>query len=211
MSLSLASLADTFRPWAEWIVNLAKYADASVRVTSTFRTHAKQQELYKAWRQGRSRYPAARPGNSAHEYGYAVDLVFSNADARDVVRNIWVGAGGNLGNDDEIHFEFSNWRDLVQYGDPGTIDTPTASPTPEVEGGFGTSGTAWDNFANLLVSFVPWVGGIMSIANIASDLASLWGGDQNVALWYISHPAQLERDAAAIAEAIGFRIFNIGQ
>lgn len=185
MSLSLASLADDFRPWAEWIVELAKFADSQARVTSAFRTHEKQKALYELYRQGQSRYPAARPGQSAHEYGYAIDMVFGNLDARDAVRNVWVQYGGNLGNDDEVHFEFPNWRALVSQQSPAE-----AAPSSALD----TSGKEWDQLANLLLSFVPYARGIIGIASIASALAEAFGYDQTVAVYYLRNPYRASVD-----------------
>jgi hypothetical protein len=166
-------------------VELAKFADPSSRVTSAFRTYALQQELYRKYREGLSRYPAARPGHSAHEYGYAIDLTFTIPDARDVVRNIWVSYGGNLGNDDEVHFEFPNWRAMAS--------TQTAAE-PAPSQALGTTGKAWDQLANLLLSFVPYARGIMSIASIASALAEAFGYDQSVAVYYLSNPYRASVD-----------------
>jgi hypothetical protein len=160
-------------------------------LTSAFRTHEQQQALYEKARQGLSRYPVARPGNSAHEYGYAIDLVFGNADARDVVRNIWVSYGGNLGNEDEVHFEFPNWRSLAAAAAPAPQEAPD------------TRGRRWDQLANVLLSFVPSLGYIMSIASIASGLAEAFGYDQSAALYYLSNPNALFRDAADLLESWG--------
>lgn len=53
----------------------------AVRVTSAFRTYEKQAELYADWINGRSRFPAAPPGGSAHESGRAVDIDEATAAA----------------------------------------------------------------------------------------------------------------------------------
>lgn len=44
-----------------------------LRIESGFRTHARQAELYRAWRRGRG-HLAARPGYSSHQAGRALDL-----------------------------------------------------------------------------------------------------------------------------------------
>ena len=55
----------------------------SVKVTSAFRTYEKQAELYAAWVAGKSKFPAAPPGNSKHETGRAVDVDLATAEAMD--------------------------------------------------------------------------------------------------------------------------------
>jgi hypothetical protein len=55
----------------------------AVTVTSGLRDSAKQQQLYDAYKSGRSKFPAAKPGTSKHEQGLAVDINQSDADAMD--------------------------------------------------------------------------------------------------------------------------------
>lgn len=51
----------------------AAAAGVALRLTSGFRTHARQAELYRAWRRGAG-HRAARPGYSNHQAGRALDL-----------------------------------------------------------------------------------------------------------------------------------------
>lgn len=77
------------------------------RVTSTRRSHAAQERLYRRWISGLSPLPAAPPGTSAHEYGYAFDLVTSPFDALSDVGYTWQSWGGVWGgNRDPVHFEY---------------------------------------------------------------------------------------------------------
>src|SRR5437763_415990 len=58
---------------------MARAADKvgiDLRIRSGFRSHAKQQKLYKAYRKGDGNL-AARPGFSNHESGRALDLVIT--------------------------------------------------------------------------------------------------------------------------------------
>jgi hypothetical protein len=55
----------------------------TVDVTSAVRDSAKQAELYQAYVEGRSKFPAARPGTSKHERGLAVDIAQATADEMD--------------------------------------------------------------------------------------------------------------------------------
>lgn len=54
-----------------------------VRVTSAYRDPAKQAELYQAWVEGKSKFPAAPPGRSLHEQGQAVDVDLASANKMD--------------------------------------------------------------------------------------------------------------------------------
>lgn len=51
-----------------------------IQVTSGLRDSAKQAELYKAYKEGRSKFPAAPPGTSMHEHGRAVDVDLNSAN-----------------------------------------------------------------------------------------------------------------------------------
>ena len=187
MSSSLASLAEPLRPWAEWIVALADWSGAQPRVTSTTRTHAKQQSLYDAYVAGRSRYPAARPYTSAHEYGYALDMVIDDRNARDAIASAWVSAGGvHGGEEDPIHFEFPNWKNLVQ------MEAPSASLPPS----FGTQDSRLYALVDYLIAAVPGLR-IIGIAQLASALYSLAGGDDNLIAWWVRNPVEFVRDVFA--------------
>ena len=187
MSSSLASLAEPLRPWAEWIVALADWSGAQPRVTSTTRTHAKQQSLYDAYVAGRSRYPAARPYTSAHEYGYALDMVIDDRNARDAIASAWVSAGGvHGGEEDPIHFEFPNWRGLVQ------MEAPSASLPPS----FGTQDSRLYALVDYLIAAVPGLR-IIGIAQLASALYSLAGGDDNLIAFWVRNPVEFVRDVFA--------------
>jgi hypothetical protein len=95
------------RPIAEWFVRELERAGVTVTVTSTRRSVAEQRRLYKAYIEGRSKYPAAPPGQSTHGSGLAFDLhldppVYASAGA------VWERLGFTWGGrfNDEIHFDF---------------------------------------------------------------------------------------------------------
>ena len=78
------------------------------RVTSTVRSQAQQAVLYRAYREGRSRYPAAPPGTSTHERGLAFDLAADPAAlalAGTIAPLYGLRWGGTFGVPDPIHFE----------------------------------------------------------------------------------------------------------
>jgi len=66
---------------AKNLPKVAKSLGFDARVTSGYRSHAKQKKLYDLYKAGLHPYPVAYPGTSDHEYGLAIDVVSSNLDA----------------------------------------------------------------------------------------------------------------------------------
>lgn len=92
-----------------------------IRVTSTYRSTAKQRQLYEAWlARGKKGLPAAPPGLSTHEYGLAFDVAFPRANDLEVATIarqhglVWFGP------QDRIHFDPfgpNSWREILRaYG-----------------------------------------------------------------------------------------------
>ena len=77
------------------------------RITSGFRTRGQQQYLYNRYINGNSMLPAVPPDHSAHEYGWAVDLVVTPNEYQQAVGEAWVKYwGGSFGGrSDPVHFE----------------------------------------------------------------------------------------------------------
>lgn len=126
--MSLLDQLDTnIRPFAQELFDIARMANVRPRVTSGIRSYATQQQLYKAWLAGHSKYPAAPPGHSAHEYGLAFDMVVDgdvNQSDCGVVWRSWGGIYG--GEEDPIHFEHPLFRYLPLRPDP----TPAVQQVP---------------------------------------------------------------------------------
>jgi hypothetical protein len=101
-------LIPDLQEFARALLDAAGQAGLQPRVTSTRRTYAAQSRLYKRFLAGQSPYPAAPPGTSAHEFGYAFDMVTSPLDALQDVGYTWETWGGIWGGHfgDEVHFEF---------------------------------------------------------------------------------------------------------
>lgn len=111
---SLSRLQPAFRQQLTAFLSRVSGSGIRYRVTSTYRTRAEQTRLWRLWQSGRSRYPAAAPGRSAHEYGVAADVVFG---ARGQVESpleavvsmareaglVWGGAA------DPVHFVSADW------------------------------------------------------------------------------------------------------
>lgn len=77
------------------------------RITSTVRTRKQQKYLWDRYSNGNSALPAAPPGHSAHEYGWAFDMVVSPGEYQQTVGGWWVTYwGGDYGGEkDPVHFE----------------------------------------------------------------------------------------------------------
>jgi hypothetical protein len=107
---SLSALQPFLRPYAEWLVSRAPFAGAtSVRITSVLRSRAQQQQLWDNYLAGRSRFPAAPPGSSKHEYGLAFDMVTEPFSALDTLGRWWQQQNGEWSKTDPIHFA-AKWR-----------------------------------------------------------------------------------------------------
>ena len=82
------------------------------RVTSTLRSTAEQTRLYRRFQSGLQTLPVAPPGTSAHEFGYAFDMLVSPYDALSDVGDYWKSMGGVWGGEfnDPVHFEFPGFK-----------------------------------------------------------------------------------------------------
>lgn len=110
--ISLRGLDRGVRPYAEYALALGRYFGLDPRVTSTRRSWAQQERLYSDYKAGKSRYPAAIPGLSAHQYGLAFDSVVppDQQAAWDAVRTY---VGWQVPSNDRIHAQVPNWKSYV--------------------------------------------------------------------------------------------------
>ena len=108
---------------AEQFVDWLKGLGIRVTVTSARRSRAKQAALYKRYQMGQSRYPAAPPGTSKHELGFAFDLGLTPpvyAQAGKVWEQYAHGTWGGRFND-EVHFERGGAAAQRGSQEPGLI------------------------------------------------------------------------------------------
>lgn len=185
MSL-LDTLDPVLRPWAQQLYDLAKSAGDNPRVTSARRTYAQQQALYQAYIQGRSKYPAAAPGSSAHEYGLAFDMVVDGPGEQAGAGGVWQSWGGRYGGEeDPIHFEYPGFSPTV-----GTSPSaPTTVTSPSIR-------SKAEQLADQLIWFLPLpLRGILSTGVIATAILSIFGNDAAAVIsWGLTHPAELADD-----------------
>lgn len=104
-------------------------ARLSPRVTSTRRSRAAQERLYRRYLSGLSPLPAAPPGTSAHEFGYAFDMVVTPWEALADVGYTWQSWGGVWGGErDPVHFEYPGFvvpqENIVQRAARTFADLP---------------------------------------------------------------------------------------
>lgn len=89
----------------EWLAAL-RANGIRYRVTSTKRSSVEQAILYKRFLEGKSRFPAARPGTSKHELGLAIDVVFDDPGGLEVgVRSAGIHLLRWAGPKDRVHFD----------------------------------------------------------------------------------------------------------
>jgi hypothetical protein len=132
MAGSIAALIPEFQPWARALVDAAGAAGLQPRVTSTLRSRAEQTRLYRRYLAGLSQFPAAPPGRSAHEYGYALDMVVSPLEASADVGAWWQEQGGVWHESDAIHYEYPGFdvSAISPLNFPQTVIGTLLTPLP---------------------------------------------------------------------------------
>ncbi len=80
----------------------------SYRLTSGYRSVAKQRKMYARYLRGLTEYPVAPPGRSMHNYGLAMDLLTDDLPFFVAIARAhglrWAGAR------DPVHFEFATFK-----------------------------------------------------------------------------------------------------
>lgn len=98
----------------------ADYYGIDVTVTSGLRSCAEQRRLRERYEMGLSRWPANRPGDSAHQYGLAFDsTVVPSRDPDWWAIRSWIGF--HVPENDRIHAEVPAWRDLLLWRKCGAL------------------------------------------------------------------------------------------
>lgn len=118
MSIQLRGLHSALRPAAEWALAYAAQYGIRPQVTSVYRSWHEQLQLRQRYERGGSRYPAARPGESAHNHGLAWDSVLppewrDHPEAERWWEAVREYAGFNVPANDTIHAELPEWRRYV--------------------------------------------------------------------------------------------------
>jgi len=112
---ALRGLVPEVRQQAECAFQMAQSYGISPTVTSTRRSWAEQLVLRQKWERGESKFPANRPGDSAHGYGLAFD-----SWVPDDQMACWVEIRRSVGlrvpDGDLIHAERPEWRSSITQG-----------------------------------------------------------------------------------------------
>lgn len=122
MSIQTRGLHDQLRPYADWSLDLAAQYGIKPVVTSVLRSWENQTTLRRKFEncvaRGRfpsppdCKYPANRPGDSAHNYGLAWDS-WVPADQMPLWIAIREYVGWRVPRNDLIHSELPQWRSYV--------------------------------------------------------------------------------------------------
>jgi len=122
VTLALRGMHRDLREPAEFALQVARLNGIDPTITSVTRSFTNQARLRSNFErcvaQGRfpsapnCRFPANRPGDSAHNYGFAFDSVVPGPQQAtwDAIRR-WVG--WRVPDNDKIHAELPEWRQFV--------------------------------------------------------------------------------------------------
>jgi len=128
VSIALRGMHPDLKPYADYSLDLARYYGLRPTVTSVFRGMAHQARLRSNWEECRARglypsdaslgyglsckWPANRPGDSGHNYGFAWDSWVPDDQMAD-----WVAireyVGWRIPPNDQIHAELPEWRGYI--------------------------------------------------------------------------------------------------
>lgn len=147
-------------------------AGGSTTLTSTIRSQREQSFLWDRYQRGLSALPAAPPGHSAHEYGWAFDMVVSPSEWQFDVGSLWTSWGGAYGGKrDPVHFELKGAGAYAYaLGEQGAQPAVTTTNDPTTDGSIFLLPTRWRAFIysaeDFGISFIPGVGYIQLIAGL---------------------------------------------
>jgi len=153
VSADIATLIPELRAPAKALLDLAQRAGVGPRITSTLRSHSAQARLYRRFQRGQNQYPVAPPGQSAHEFGYAFDMVVIGPENQADLGQVWTSWGGVYGGTaDPIHFEY-----------PGF-----SSPQPTAAPGCSTLQSTLASAVDFVLGFAPYIGEVELVAALLS-------------------------------------------
>lgn len=169
------------------LTQLVSASGGLLTITSTVRSAQQQDFLWKRYRKGESPLPAAAPGHSAHEYGWAFDAIVSPGEWQSLVGRAWEHTWGGKwgGARDPVHFELPGASQLAyKLGEQGaqTLSGPVRKAPIE--------GDAFYKLADFFSSFIPGLGQVQ----LVDTLVSLLDHNNDIASWYLQHPAEAVRD-----------------
>lgn len=146
-------------------------AGGQFTLTSTIRTFREQKFLYERFLKGESGgLPAAPPGHSAHEYGWAFDAVTSPWEWQPDVGELFRQMGGVWGaKRDPVHFELPGaGRAAYANGEALAAQAPVQIETPEThaQGLLQYLSRLVPKLQDTLLNLVPGVGAVTLAASL---------------------------------------------
>lgn len=182
MGASIDALDPDLAQGCRELLQVCAQAGLQARVTSTVRTAREQSFLYKRYLSGASALPAAPPGHSAHEYGWAFDMIVVPHEFQPNVgkawENYWGGKWG--GSVDPVHFELPGAGALAyKLGEEGA--QPVGAPADRQE---SLAAKVYDVGLGM---FVPVYGTAQLVASIAQLAPGL---SKSVILDWVANPGK---------------------
>jgi len=115
MAIALRGLDSRLRSAAEYTLQMAQAYGLNPQITSVYRSWADQQKLRNRYEAGLSKWPANRPGDSAHNFGWAFD-----SWVPDDQMALWAAirryVGWEVFDSDIIHSQLPGWRQYRTSG-----------------------------------------------------------------------------------------------
>lgn len=173
MAREFSRLVPGLQPFASALLRIGEQAGVNPVVTSTVRSHSQQAKLYNAYLRGQTPYPVAPPGHSAHEFGWAFDMVSVSEESQADLGQVWSNWGGTWGGTaDPVHFELpgasaSLRRKAVSVGTSRVPRTLAAA-------------------ADFAIAFIPGIGEI----ELAAQLVS-WGFPSSSVARFLANPVSV--------------------
>lgn len=165
MAADLKALDPDLKQAALELMQACTDAGLQPTITSTLRSFREQQFLWNRYVNGLSALPAAPPLHSAHEYGWAFDMVVSPRTDQSAVGRAWQSQWGGTwgGARDPVHFELPGASaQAYALGEQASAGQPSSLPSnteDHVRSQLGSTST-WDQALELL----SFVGGSVSLA-----------------------------------------------
>jgi len=152
MAANISRLHPRLRHIARNLPRATRAIGFESRVTSGYRSPAKQLALYRAYLAGTNPYPVSPPGTSLHEVGFAIDVVSNNQ--RDLVRLLTNAGLSWAGPADEVHF---------------TLPTRLSANAGQKSGAFKSWAAGPGANVPAVLGYLPAIGGALRLARDPLD------------------------------------------